>query len=73
MVSMNHATDPLPPIVETPAGVYVVSTMRTLDGAGSVCVDAEFGKTKIAAITAATVRMPLNRTTRFISDSPFGS
>jgi hypothetical protein len=70
---MNHATDPLPPIVETPTDVYVVSTMRTLDGEGSVCVDAEFGNTKIAVTTAATVRMPLYMMARFIFDSPFGS
>ena len=69
---MNQATEPVLPNVETPTEVYVVSTMRTLDGGGSDCVEAGFGNTKVAVTTAATVRVPLYMMRRFISDSPFG-
>jgi hypothetical protein len=70
LVSMNQATEPVLPIVETPTGMYVVSKMRTVEGAGSVWVDAEFEYTKVAVTIAATVRTPPYWITRFIADLP---
>ena len=67
---MNQATEPVL-IVETPTGMYVVSTVRTVEGWGSVWVDAEFEYTRVAVAIAAAVRT-LPYRTRFIADSPFG-
>ena len=56
-------------MVETPTGMYVVSTVRTVEGWGSVWVDAEFEYTRVAVAIAAAVRT-LPYRTRFMPILP---